>query len=84
MDAERFDRLARGVTHTRSRRGLLGVLGSGALAIGVSVGRPQPAEALPARRKLHEGSLLRVQGQRQPQLLPRQKRRHGPLCLRPR
>ena len=44
MDAERFDRLARSVTSARSRRGMLGLLGSGALAIGVGMARPQPAE----------------------------------------
>ena len=45
MEPSRFDHLARRVTRARSRRGVLGVLGSAALAIGVSLARPQPAEA---------------------------------------
>jgi hypothetical protein len=45
MEPSRFDRLARGVTHARSRRGMLGVLASGALGIGVGAARPQPVAA---------------------------------------
>jgi hypothetical protein len=41
MEPERFDRLTRSITSTRSRRGVLGVLGSGALAIGVGGARPE-------------------------------------------
>ena len=44
MDAQRFARLARGVTSARSRRGVLGILGSGALAVSMGLGRPRPAE----------------------------------------
>jgi hypothetical protein len=45
VEPERFDRFVRIITTARSRRGMLGALGSGALAVGVGVARPQPAEA---------------------------------------
>ena len=45
MEPDRFDRLARNITGPRSRRGLLGILSSGALAIGVGMTRPQPVAA---------------------------------------
>jgi len=49
MEPERFDHLTRHVISVRSRRGMLGILGSTALAIGV--GRSQPAEARCRRRR---------------------------------
>ena len=45
MEPERFDRLTRSLTSARSRRGVLAVLGSGALTTGLGLARPQPAEA---------------------------------------
>ena len=45
MEPSRFDRLARGVTRARSRRGVLGVLASGALGIGMGAAQPQPTAA---------------------------------------
>jgi hypothetical protein len=45
MEPERFDRLTRRFTIARSRRRMLGMLGSTALAIGVSMARPRPASA---------------------------------------
>ena len=45
MEPERFDSLTRGLTSVRSRRGVLGVLSSGALAIRMGMARPQRAAA---------------------------------------
>jgi hypothetical protein len=45
MDGERFDRLTATWARRRSRRAALALLGSGALAGGLGMTRPEPAEA---------------------------------------
>src|SRR5215213_360739 len=45
MDGGRFDRLAAAWATRRSRRGALALLGSGALAGGLGLTRPEPVEA---------------------------------------
>jgi hypothetical protein len=45
MEPERFDRLARRLTRARSRRGMLGVVGSGALATSLGLARPALVKA---------------------------------------
>ena len=45
MDGARFDRLAVSWAQLRSRRGVLAALGSGALATGLGLARPEPVEA---------------------------------------
>jgi hypothetical protein len=45
MDGARFDRLTAAWARRRSRRGVLAVLGSGALATSLGLARPAPVEA---------------------------------------